>query len=138
MNLITDRTEMDALLGKEKGTYSYLDLNRVENCVTEISRLFSEMGIVAELPTKTDWGPPGQFSAADWPVSTQMERYLRNIAIIRAEMAISIPIPISMDKLTWASANNIEKILETALIRIKGIKQSYRYSGEIYAGEELI
>ena len=138
MKLVTDRTEMDALLGNEKGTYGYLDLNRVESCVAMISDLFSEMGISAELPTKTNWGIPGQFSVADWPVETQMERYLRNIALIRTEMAISIPVPISMDKLTWISANNIEKILETAVIRIKGIKQSYRYSGEIYAGEELI
>lgn len=136
--MITDRTEMDILLGNEKGVYSYSDLNRVESCVAEISELFSQMGISADLPTKTNWAMPGQFSTGEWPVESQMVRYLQNVSRIRAEMAITIPVPESMDKLTWTGANNIEKILETALVRIHGIKQAYRYSGEMFAGEEII
>ena len=136
--MITDRTETDALLGNEKGTYSYADLNRVENAVKSISNEMKTLGISIELPTKTDWDAPGDFTITAWPVESQMTRYLSNIRKIRQEMQVDIDLPESMDRLNWVGANNIEKILEIAASRIFGIKKSYRYSGEIYAGEELI
>lgn len=136
--MITDRTEADVLLGNEKGIYRYTDLNRVESAVAVIAEEMVGLGISIDLPTKTDWSEPDLFSTSEWPVESQMARYLTNLEKIRAEMAVEITLPDSMDRLTWQSANNIEKMLETALTRINGIKQSYRYSGEIYAGEELI
>lgn len=136
MNLITDRTESDALLGNEKGTYSYTDLNRVEQAVSQIADHFQSLGFAQNLQTKTDWGLPGNFSVSSWPTESQMERYLRNISEIRKAFFIGTPAPNSMENLNWNGANNIEKVLETAFERISGIKQTYRYSGEIFAGEE--
>lgn len=138
MDLITDRTESDALLGNEKGVYSYTDLNRVEEAVREIAENITELGFALKLQTKTDWGLPNNFSVSAWPVESQMGRYLQNVLEIRKIFIINTQLPESMQKLDWNVANNIEKILQTAFARIEGIKQSYRYSGEIYAGEDII
>ena len=58
MALVTDRTESDALLGNEKGLYSYTDLNRVETAVSEIVAQFPSLGVSEQLTIKTDWGLP--------------------------------------------------------------------------------
>lgn len=138
MDLVTDRTEYDVTLGNTKGVYSYADLNRVENAVKLAADEAAAMGYNVHLKTKTDWGLPADFSTEEWPVESQMERYLNNVAVLKKTFLVSTEIPRSMDRLTWAGANNIEKVLETALLRIAGIKQNYRYSGEIFAGEETL
>lgn len=137
MDFVTDRTESDALLGNERGVYSYTDLNRVEAAVRDLAAELSDIGYKISLVTKTDWGLPGDFSAKDWPVESQMDRYLRNVRYIRNFFPASIRLPTSMEGLTWEGANNIEKVLKNAAERIAGIKQTWRYSGEVFAGEEL-
>ena len=138
MDLITDRTETDAVMGTGKGVYSYTDLNRVETAAAEIAREITALGFALQLQTKTDWKLPDNFAVKDWPTESQMRRYLQNIADIKRVFVISTQIPDSMEKLDWRGANAIEKVLQTAFGRITGIKQSYRYSGEIYAGEEML
>jgi hypothetical protein len=89
-----------------KGAYNYSDLNRVERAVAEISDL---RGL--NLVTKTDWG------MWDIPTESEMVRYLNNIRHIRETLgdAADIPTPpASMNNLTYADANNIEIILESA------------------------
>lgn len=136
MDLITDRTESDALLGNEKGTYSYTDLNRVEAAVSEIAALFPVLGTSLVLTTKTNWGLPGAFLSAEWPVTSQMQRYLGNVVAIKNNFGIPVQLPATMAKLTWSGANNIEKVLQMAMTRATNTIQTFRYSGEIYSGEE--
>lgn len=138
MEFITDRTESDALLGNEKGTYSFTDLNRVESAVLQIAEQITELGYAIRLQTKTDWSLPGDFSVESWPTESQMKRYLQNISDIRSVFLIPTQLPETIEKLDWNGANNIEKVLQTAFSRIAGIKQSFKYSGEIYAGEEIL
>lgn len=138
MELITDRTEMDVISGTQKGVYSVTDLNRVENAVKEIGFMLSDLGFAVALKTKTDWSIINDFSINSWPVETQMQRYLSNIDAIKKTLSIQIQIPKTMDLLNWSSANNIERVLQTAYTRIEGIKNSYRYSGELIAGEDIL
>lgn len=138
MDLITNRTESDVLLGNDRGVYSYTDLNRVENAVQQISIDIKDLGYALNLQTKTDWGLPGMFSVSAWPVDSQMKRYLQNISKIRETFSISTQLPDTMDKLDWSGANNIEKVLQIAFTRIAGIRQTYHYSGEIFAGEDIL
>lgn len=138
MELVTDRTEADAMIGNEKGVYGFADLNRVESAAAKIAQQIAELGFALQLETKTDWGLPGNFSANSWPVESQMRRYLKNVADIQRVFIIQANLPASMDKLDWNGANNIEKVLQTAFDRITGIKQAYRYSGEFFAGEEIL
>lgn len=128
MILITDRTE--------SSTYEYTDLNRVERAALEISTAAQKMGIDLSLSTKRNWGMPGDYAAMEWPVESQMRRYIENIHKIKAVFPCSVHIPYSMDNLTYSGANNIERVLQIALQRIENIPMAYRYSGEIFAGEE--
>lgn len=138
MDLITNRTESDVLLGNEKGLYSYTDLNRVETAVEEIAAMITALGFALVLDTKTDWTLPGDFSVSGWPVASQMTRYLGNVTAIKNMLSIPIGLPETMGDLNWQSANNIEKVLQNAYARIEGIKKTYRYSGEFYAGEDVL
>lgn len=128
MNLITNRTE--------SSVYGYTDLNRVETAVQEITSQFRALGIGLNLKIKTDWKLPENYSQEEWPVRSQMDRYLGNVAEIKKLFPNQVILPASMENLTWIGANNIEKVLQIALIRVEGIKKTYRYSGEVFAGEE--
>lgn len=106
-----------------KGAYNYSDLNRVETAVSELSDLYG-LG----LTTKTNW------SAYDIPTVQDMDRYLSNIRRIRtiAPNQSDLPtLPTDMRRMTYETANSIEKILVAAY---EGAAGSYR-SGEIYSGE---
>ena len=89
-----------------KGAYNYSDLNRVERAVSEISDL-----VGLNLTTKTDW------RMWDIPKSADMVRYLNNISMIRNFITDKSGVPetpTTMNHLTYADANDIEKILLAA------------------------
>lgn len=93
-----------------KGAYNYSDLNRVERAVAEISDI---LGL--RLTTKTNWG------MWDIPAASEMERYLRNVAVLRQQVAddASVPaLPTSMNNLTYTDANNIELVLNAVYERL--------------------
>lgn len=137
MKFVTDRTKSDVLLGTEKGQYSAVDLNRVENAVAELSTLAKKLGINKQFDVKTDWGLPEEFSAAQWPTQKQMTRYLSNVHSLCAAMEVAAKLPVSMEHLTWDGANQIEEALSLVYERIQKILTTFRYSGEFFAGEEI-
>ena len=47
-------------------------------------------------------------------------------------------LPETMENLTVDGANNIEKALLLAYPRIENALQIFRYSGEVFAGEEIL
>lgn len=121
----------------EESVYGYTDLNRVETAVQIVATEFPALGYPAiNLEVKTDWFWPDDFDATQWPTKSQMKRYLNNIKVIKEPFPGLPDLPSTMDNLTWIGANNIERVLQEAIRRIKGIKQSYQHSGELYAGEE--
>lgn len=136
MNLITDRTKEDVLLGTEKGRYEASDLNRVEAAVGYLSLLAKAVASAEPLITKTDWDVPGLFSSDSWPTQSQMERYLGNVKTLCQSVGISVDLPESMKKLTWDGANQIEKALEMVHNQVVTSFKGYQYSGEFFAGEE--
>ena len=138
MELITNRTEADVLLGNAKGTYGYTDLNRVEQAVTELCSLATRLDIHQNLTTKTDWGLPGAFSAGTWPTVEQMKRYLGNVHALCDALSLETNLPMTMAHLTFVGANEIENALLSAYHRVQGILNAYQFSGEIYAGEENV
>lgn len=136
MNLVTDRTKADVLLGTKKGQYGVEDLNRVEQAVAMLAALTKSLGICYEPVVKTDWSLPGSFSAAEWPTRQQMMRYLGNVRSLCDKLEIETDIPHTMEALTWDGANRIEQALLLAYARIQDVLQIFRYSGEFCAGEE--
>lgn len=136
MKLITDRTEEDVLLGTAKGHYTYADLNRVERAVAELCALCPQLDLYPELTTKTDWGAPGKFSGDSWPTDVQMQRYLENVTALCDLFSIdSQKVPGSADELDWCGANSIEEALHLVYLRATAILNTFKYSGELYAGE---
>lgn len=137
MQLITDRTEADVLLGNAKGRYGTGDLNRVEAQVGAVLSQFAKMDIHPGLQVKTDWLLTDLFSPESWPVRSQMQRYLENVRILCRALNMEMPLPESMERLTWEGANQIEQALSAAGSRAEGVIGTYQFSGEVFAGEEL-
>lgn len=155
--LITDRTG---------GCYNETDLNRVESAAAYLTEQFnslpgaladymSSLGVAPDsifevpysypiqLTMKTDW------AISDIPSSSAMTRYISNVTTLRNMITLpdeTPPLPESMDHLTYAGANNIERVLQivdAATLALEELKKSYAdkaavsfvYSGEVYSGE---
>ena len=151
--LITDRTEADVsryreLTGKGwaemttseksewmagmKGAYNASDLNRVASAMSYLSQRFASAGYSVPISSPTDW------ANGDIPTKGDMDTYLDDLRRIRAALAVMDTTPTapgSMDYLTWAKANDIEKILVDVEDALGRLLLSPFYSGEIYSSE---
>lgn len=130
---VTDRTQADVINQTAKGFYTHEDLNRVERSVEWLADQFNLYGYAAAVEIKTDW------TLEDIPIKSQMQRYLDNIQdLIDAYYTLTTTpeLPESMDFLTWAKANDIEKILLDMKTLLGNMLAAFRYCGEIFAGEE--
>ena len=105
MNLITDRTYADVLLGTEKGSYGPADLNRVEQAVAELCAIARALDLPGTWKIKTDWANHGEFSLDRWPTRSQMTRYLSNVHSLCVAVELAAELPASMEHLTWEGAN---------------------------------
>lgn len=105
-----------------KGAYNHSDFNRVERAVAEIAE---SLGIALE--TKTDW------TIWDVPTASDTTRYLSNVTALRDACNIDIALPESLDKLTYSTANAIERVL--VLCRAKA-DAMYR-CGDLFSGEVI-
>ena len=127
--LVTDRTEADASRCIElrdkgwaamtaaeraewvagmKGAYNASDLNRVASAMSYLSQRFASAGYSVPVSSPTDWAN-GDILRKD-----DLDTYLDDLRRIRAALAVMDTTPSapgSMDYLTWARANDIEKIL---------------------------
>lgn len=152
LELITDRSESDALRWKElkskgyaamtederrewersKGAYNYTDLNRVEEAVAYVSQRLAELGYATEQLVTRTW------AVDEVPTVADMTRYLNNVKAIREALAVystTPPAPESMKKLTFQGANDIERILLDVEMLAENMAFTFAYSGEIFGGE---
>lgn len=151
--LVTDRTEADASRYSElrdkgwvvmttaeraewvagmKGAYNASDLNRVASAMAYLSQRFASAGYSVPVSSPTDW------ANGDIPRKDDLDTYLDDLRRIRAALAVMDTTPSapgSMDYLTWAKANDIEKILVDVDDALGRLLLSTFYSGEIYSGE---
>lgn len=135
MQFVTDRTSADVMLGTDKGSYNASDLNRVESNSAELEAMLQAMGTdPGTLVHKTDWGLPGTFSAAEWPTTVQMERYLGNVRALLAAYGVSAPLPDTMEGLTHTGANQIEEAQQRLLGYIDNTKAAWAICGAAECG----
>lgn len=151
--LVTDRTEADVSRYSElrdkgwaemttaekaewvagmKGAYNASDLNRVASAMAYLSQRFASAGYSVPISSPTDW------ANGDIPTKGDLDTYLDDLRRIRAALAVmdtTPEAPESMDYLTWAKANDIEKILVDVDDALGRLLLSPFYSGEIYSGE---
>lgn len=116
----------------EPGAYGKTDLNRVASAMAYLSQRFASAGYSVPVSSPTDW------ANGDIPRKDDLDTYLDDLRRIRAALAVMDPTPSapgSMDYLTWAKANDIEKILVDVDDALGRLLLSPFYSGEIYSGE---
>lgn len=153
LQLVSDRTQADADAVKRleskgwaalsdderaawlrgmKGAYNASDLNRVGSAMQAISDALNAAGYFVKVAPKTDW------TQADIPTTAQLSRVLNDLSAIRGVLAAwpEMPdVPDSMERMTFAKANDIERILAYVNQSYENIEQIY--SGETYSGEYL-
>lgn len=115
-----------------KGTYSFIDFNRVETAADIVSRMFEEHGYSTNISTKTDWKENDLINVND------RSRYFNNIKVLRNIMKLfkdTPQAPTVTNKLTYQQANDIELILRDAYIMIINIDAQPLYSDTFYSGE---
>ena len=116
----------------EPGAYGKTDLNRVASAMSYLSQRFASAGYSVPVSSPTDW------ANGDIPRKDDLDTYLDDLRRIRAALAVMDTTPSapgSMDYLTWAKANDIEKILVDVDDALGRLLLSTFYSGEIYSGE---
>ena len=130
--LVVDRTEADVKTGSDIGHYNSEDLNRVGTAINYVAERLRGAGYSVPVSPKTDW------SMADVPTSSQMIRYLDDVATVRCVLS-TLPttpeVPADMEGLTVQEANDIEQILKDIDHLITNMTAAWFYSGELYAGE---
>lgn len=125
---------LEAYVGVQKGAYNASDLNRVGAAMLYCQTILAGIGIPVELDSvKTDW------AESDMPTVSDMDLYLDNLSALKT--AINSPVyfpavPESMNNLTWATANDIERILQMLEIEVENIKAAYVICGQsnLYCG----
>ena len=155
LNLITDRASSDVNYAKSfqgkkwddlsteqkaeyllglKGTYSYIDFNRVEKAVQFLSDLLNTYGYSNKVNIKTDWTPE------DMQTVIEIQRYIDNIAELKNKYYSNVEgeMPTTSTWLTIEGANYIEKILVNIEELIKNMEQYFVYSGVSNSGQNRI
>lgn len=111
--------------------YNYTDLNRVEAKAEELAKLLTSAGYPVVLSFKKDW------TITDRPTTGQMKRYLNNVKRCASQFYAEAGrnLPVSMRRLDYKGANEIERVLETIEIMITDMKAAYRRCNTFKCGE---
>ena len=115
-----------------KGAYNASDLNRAGAAVSYVASRLSGYGYYTDTAPKTDW------AVNDVPTAAQMQRYIHDVAELRAALDVSAKTPeapTTANGLTWAEANNIEQILLDVNELLTLMAAAWFFSGDLYAGE---
>lgn len=159
IDLITARTEADALAIREVrqipyadmtaaqkqiydtgiGAYRHTDLNRVGQACAELYTAITDAGytVTGYTPLRTDW------ARGERPTPEDMEVYLATVNSIKQALNAPQSLPASMRHISYTDANNIEKLLKEVddiLTRLSAIflRSGTQYSGtQIYIAEAI-
>lgn len=149
--LITDRTQADVnrvkvlaakgwlemtaeekaeWLSGMKGAYNAADLNRVGAAVAWLKAALEGLGYHVNAQPRQGW------TVSDIPTAREMAVYLGGVQAIRALWDAAMPpLPSSMDHINYTDANEIERLLVTVEALIGRLRESWMYTGDVFAGE---
>lgn len=149
------------ITGRASGNtfYNVSDLNRVEEAVKTLAQIMCKEGYYnipkSKAPTKLPeiLNPsensteepiegfeynvdPNIWNIYDFPTDVEMDRYLKNLIVIRRQLErYEIPLPDTIEGLTYTGANDIESLLVKTNELIKQMKQQYRLCNTFKCGE---
>ena len=126
-----------------KGAYNYTDLNRVELAVKTLAAALTAAGYPVEVTPVLKGGKAEdrEWQEGDIVRRPQWTTYLDNVQKLRDAyytLAETGELPAPGDKLGYAGANNIEKILADIDLLIDCMKSSYRRCGTFRAGNNAV
>lgn len=132
-----------------KGSYDYTDLDRVSACMEDlVSRLnwlgynvpgYERVEIERTSGSDTEELDPYTWYVTDNPTRTQMEQYRRNVAAVRAVLALpegTVSVPETMRPLKPAGANAIEAVLAVVDEILNNIPAARRHCGVTVCGSK--
>lgn len=122
-DMITDRPNSNTF-------YNYTDLNRVEAKTKELAEILTSKGYYVTVVTKTDW------KETDFPTVSQMNRYLDSIKKLATQFYKESGkyLPVTMRRLNYIGANEIEKCLVYIESLIDEMTRYYRQCNTFYCG----
>ena len=111
--------------------YNFTDLNRVEAKTKELAEILTNKGYYVTVTTKTDW------TITDFPTVSDMNRYLSNVKKLATQFYAESGkyLPVSMRRLTYIGANEIEKCLVYIEGLIDEMTKYYRQCNTFHCGE---
>ena len=117
-----------------KGAYNASDLDRVSRAMEYLVTLLRGYGyaVAGYQPDPEGW------RTTDVPAPGRLQRYIDNVAAIRAALAVfpSTPAaPGDMEGLTVQEANAIERILKDVHTLINNAAAAWHFCAELHAGE---
>lgn len=133
-----------------KGAYNISDIIRVTAAMEYLTDLLRGYGYNVDYQpvsiTHADGTTDGTWLETDEPTYSHLERYRLNVAAVRDVLAVLSTTPRmperiaasgvgTDDGLTWAGANDIERILEDVERLISNMAAAWYYCGDLYAGE---
>lgn len=116
------------------GCLNYWDLNRIEIDTEILAGILTDYGYyVSTLTIKKDW------SMDSFPYNTELERVRLNIgALISSYYTPAVALPTTLEKPTYQTINDIESILKLMKEMLILMAESFRYSGTMYCGQEVV
>ena len=116
----------------QKGTYTYEDLNRVENATAYVADRLRQFGYPHSLHIFVNW------AVTDKPNESDFSRYFNNVAQLRSVipvLATTPEAPTSVIGFDVHQANALEQILVDIDLILDRIKEAWFYANDIYSGE---
>ena len=130
MGISLTEAEQAAYFAGLRGCYNTDDMNRVEAAVAELSAMLNEAGYV-NTTVPHAWANGEIVTVANWV------RYISNVqSLIDAYYALpdAPALPAASERLTYAGANAIERLLADIYLLIGWMRHSYRKSGTFKSG----
>lgn len=127
--------EYEEWLSSLKGAYNNTDFNRVGEAINYLADLLNSYGYKNDAVARTNW------EVSEKPNQEQMNDYLNNLNKLKECYSVkpnTPDLPFNMEKLTFAEANNIEKILYDINELIEGMKQNFIMCGVPSCGQSRI
>ena len=128
----TEEQVQEYLNVHQKGAYTYEDMNRVEAAVMYVTNRLKEFGYDLTIRPVATW------AMADKPNREDFDRYLWNIAQLRAAIKVwdSTPeVPDSVNGFDVHKANALEQILVDVDQILNHIQAAWFFLGDLYFGE---
>ena len=132
------RTVNDILNDTDRNYINYIDLNRIESRMQELTEQLNQYKYTNNIETKTNWvKQTGINDLTNFPLKIQIDRIRNNLQILIQSYCTyqSTPnLPDTFENLDIYKINDIEKILYDLHIIIKNMKKDFRRCGLVLCG----